>query len=126
MATSLRQALVREGEGGGAEGRKGGSKEKGEEISKKVSFCPGVKLVSLAYGFVSCPLLALLISQLGCLLSSLLTLVALLLRSRREQQEKEEEDTMPLDLLMSHQGPSSSLLLSLLLCYTLAGKTTSP
>ena len=97
-----------------------------KERSKKVAFCPGVKLVSLAYGFISCPLLALLISQLGCLLSSLLSLVALLLRSRREQQEKEEEDSLPLDLLVSHQGPSSSLILSLLLCYTLAGETSSP
>jgi len=80
---------------------------------------PGVRLVSLVYGAVACPLLALLLLHLSALLSSLLTVCAL--RSRRREQEGEEEPTLPLDTFLTEQGPTSSLLLSLLLTYSLGG-----
>ena len=76
--------------------------------------------MSLCYGGLACPLLVLLVAEVAALLSSLLALVALGLRSRREQGG-EGEDTMPLDLLVSEHGPSTSLLLATLLSYSLAG-----
>ena len=71
----------------------------------------------MAYGVLAWPLLALLVAQLATLLSSLFIILALILRSRREQQT-EEHDSRP---LLSEQGPSASLLLTLLVSYSLSG-----
>ena len=79
-------------------------------------------MTSMVYGLVAWPLVGLLIAQLAAFISSLLTIVALSLRRSREHQANDkEEDALPLDLLISEQGASPSLLLVLLFFYSLTG-----
>merc|ERR1719233_1198380 len=80
-------------------------------------------MASMVYGLVAWPLVGLLVAQLSTFLSSLLTIIALSLRRGRQHQadKDKEEDALPLDLLISEQGASPSLLLILLLFYSLAG-----
>ena len=85
---------------------------------------PGIRMASMVYGLVAWPLVGLLVAQLSTFLSSLLTIIALSLRRGRQHQadKDKEEDALPLDLLISEQGASPSLLLILLFFYSLAGR----
>ena len=79
-------------------------------------------MASMVYGLVAWPLVGLLIAQLATFLSSLVTILALSMRKGRQHQAfDKEEDALPLDLLISEQGASPSLLLGLLLFYSMAG-----
>ena len=84
----------------------------------------GIRMASMVYGLVAWPLVGLLVAQLSTFLSSLLTIIALSLRKGRQHQadKDKEEDVLPLDLLVSEQGASPSLLLILLIFYSLAGR----
>jgi len=84
---------------------------------------PSIRMASMMYGLVAWPLVGLLVAQLSTFLSSLLTIIALSLRKGRQHQadKDKEEDVLPLDLLVSEQGASPSLLLILLIFYSLAG-----
>jgi len=83
---------------------------------------PSIRMASMVYGLVAWPLVGLLIAQLATFLSSLVTILALSMRKGRQHQAfDKEEDALPLDLLISEQGASPSLLLGLLLFYSMAG-----
>merc|ERR1719295_303287 len=83
---------------------------------------PSIRMASMVYGLVAWPLVGLLIAQLATFLSSLVTILALSMRKGRQHQAfDKEEDALPLDLLISEQGASPSLLLGLLLFFSMAG-----
>jgi len=85
---------------------------------------PSIRIASMVYGLIAWPLVGLLVAQLSTFLSSLLTIIGLSLRRGRQHQaydKDNEEDALPLDLPISEQGASPSLLLGLLLAYSLAG-----
>lgn len=69
---------------------------------------PMVRLVSILYGGLAAPLLAVLIGQISSILSSLLAVIVL---SRQRDTEKSELDN----------GLSATSLLAILVCYALGG-----